>query len=257
MCEAIVKGLLRDDPSVSLSVCEAYETRRKYLQSTYPRMTVSESAETVIRASDVVIIAVKPQQLASAFSSLTCALEPLYVSICAGVTLNRLEEVISSDARITRVMPNLPAMVGEGASGFCSNSKCRPTDSDLVKKIFSAVGAVAEQVSESLMDVVTAVSGSGPAYILLLIDAMADAAVKEGMPRDIALRLAAQTCVGAGKMVLAGGDANHPGVLKDKICSPGGTTIAAVTALEEHGFRAAAIAAVSAAAEKSRSLGKL
>jgi pyrroline-5-carboxylate reductase len=148
-------------------------------------------------------------------------------------------------------------MVGEGASGFCLNSKCTLDDVDAVQRIFTAVGSVVEQVPEHLMDVVTGVSGSGPAYVCLFIEAMADAAVQQGMPRDAALRLAAQTCVGAGKLVLTGGDSFHPAVIKDKVCSPGGTSIAAVAALEEKGFRGATMAGVKACIERARQLGNL
>jgi pyrroline-5-carboxylate reductase len=148
-------------------------------------------------------------------------------------------------------------MVGEGASGFCLNASCQPSDGNIVKKILGSVGSVVEQVPESLMDVVTGISGSGPAFVCVLIEALADAGVKHGLPRDTAIKLAAQTCVGAGKLVLAGGDSNHPAVIKDKVCSPGGTSIAGVHALEVNGFRAAAMAAVSAAVERGRELGKL
>ena len=256
MCEAIVRGILSRDASHTIMISEAYESRCKALQEIFPGVHVTNSNVEVVNKCEVVVIAVKPQQLATAFSGMNHTANPLFISICAGVTVSRLEEVIVKTARIARVMPNLPAMVGEGASGFCLNGNCQASDSDLVKYILGAVGSVVESVPESLMDAVTGVSGSGPAYVCLLIEALADAGVKHGLPRDTAIRLAAQTCVGAGKMVLAGGDSNHPAVLKDKICSPGGTTIAAVAALEEHNFRAAAIAAVSAAIERSQQLGK-
>ncbi len=256
MCEAIVKGLIAEYPGVSLSVCEAYESRRQYLAKTYPDMQVFDKADAVLSGSEVVIIAVKPQQLSSAFAGLKCPLGPLYVSICAGIPLFRLEKELGScQARIARVMPNLPAMVAEGASGFCLSNACTDSDAQTVRKIFSSVGDVVEEVPESLMDALTSISGSGPAYVCLMIEAMADAGVREGLSRDVALRLAAQTCIGAGRMVIAAGE--HPAVLKDKICSPGGTSIVGVAALESHGFRAGVMAAVAAVAAKSKELGKL
>jgi pyrroline-5-carboxylate reductase len=257
MCEGIVRGLLARDSSLTIVISEPYEQRRHYLASTFPSAKITPHNQDVIVASDVVILSCKPQQLSDATGSLQSESKPLFISICAGVPITRLEQFLSEGSRVVRVMPNLPAMVGEGASGFCVNSKCISEDVEITKTIFRSVGSVVEQVPEALMDVVTGVSGSGPAYVCLLIEAMADAAVKYGMPRDAAIRLAAQTCVGAGKLVLTGGDSFHPAVVKDKVCSPGGTSIAAVSALEEKGFRAAAIAAVSAAIDKGRDLGKL
>ena len=257
MCEAIVRGILAKDSTHSLMISEAYETRCIALRQLFPHVHVTSSNAEVANASEVVVIAVKPQQLATAFRGMSVTANPLFISICAGVTIEKLEGFISQSARISRVMPNLPAMVGEGASGFCLNAHCQPGDVDTVKYILGAAGSVVEHVTESLMDAVTGVSGSGPAYVCLLIEALADAGVKHGLARDVAIRLAAQTCVGAGKMVLAGGESSHPAVLKDKICSPGGTTIAAVAALEDRNFRAAAMSAVSAAVERAQQLGKL
>ena len=257
MCEGIVRGIISKDSSIDLTISEPYEQRRQYLQTTFPRAKITSENHEVIAASDVVILSCKPQQLSVATESLKSGTKPLFISICAGVPLARLEQFLSAEARVVRVMPNLPAMVGEGATGFCVNARCNGDDVETTKTIFKSVGSVVEQVPEALMDVVTGVSGSGPAYVCVLIDAMADAAVKYGMPRDAAIRLAAQTCVGAGKLVLSGGDSFHPAVVKDKVCSPGGTSIAAIAALEDKGFRSAAIAGVSAAIDKGRELGKL
>jgi pyrroline-5-carboxylate reductase len=257
MCEGIVRGLLKSLPHSEIFISEAYEARCAYLRSTFPGARVTSSNADVINSSDVVVIAVKPQQLVSAFYGLKVTGNPLFISICAGVNLTRLEECILNSARIARVMPNLPAMVGEGASGFCLNGNCNESDAESVRTILGSVGAVVERVPEPLMDVVTGVSGSGPAFVCLLIEALADAGVQHGLPRDVAMKLAAQTCVGAGKLVLEYGDAGHPAVIKDKVCSPGGTSIAGVAALEQSGFRAAAMKAVTAAVEKGRELGKL
>ena len=257
MCEGILRGLLSRVTDLQVIVSEPYEQRRQYLKTVFPLAEITSQNQDVINASEVVILSCKPQQLSTATESLKGGSKPLFISICAGVPLARLEQFLSDEARVVRVMPNLPAMVGEGATGFCVNANCTNNDVEITKTIFRSVGSVVEQVPEALMDVVTGVSGSGPAYVCVLIEAMADAAVKYGMPRDAAIRLAAQTCVGAGKLVLTGGDSFHPAVVKDKVCSPGGTSIAAISALEDRGFRAAAIAGVSAAIDKGRELGKL
>lgn len=257
MCEGIVRGLLMIESNISIAISEMHDSRCTYLRNAFPNAKVISSNKEVIDTSDVVIIAVKPQQLESAFGFGMGSSSALFISICAGVTLSRLESILSRGARIARVMPNLAAMVGEGASGFCMNENCGDGDADIVRKILGSVGTVVERVPESLMDVVTGISGSGPAFVCLLIEAMADAGVCHGLSRETALRLAAQTCVGTGKLVLQGGDSNHPAVLKDKICSPGGTSIAGVTALEHNGFRAAAMAAVSAVVARSNELGRL
>ena len=257
MCEGIVRGLINADSSVSVMISDPSDQRRRFLQDTFPNAKITSENQQVIDSSEIVILACKPQHLSLALGNTRSDVQPLFISICAGTTIARLEQLLTDAARIVRVMPNLAAMVGEGASGFCTNSNCTSQDVDVTRRIFKSVGTVVEQVPESLMDVVTGVSGSGPAYVCLMIEAMADAAVKFGMPREAAIRLAAQTCVGAGKLVLAGGDSNHPAVLKDKVCSPGGTSIAAVAALEEKGFRSAVISGVSAAIERGRELGKL
>lgn len=257
MCEAIAKGLFSRKLDVQLVIAEKLEDRLEYLRGLFPTAKITSSNADVLNASDIIVISVKPQQIRSAFDGLSVPSGKLFISICAGVTLGKLESYISPTARIARVMPNLAAMVGEGAAGFSLNKNCAETDIQIVKLIFGTVGAVVEHVAESVMDVVTGVSGSGPAYLCLLIEALADAGVKHGMSRETALRLAAQTCVGAGKMVLQGGNSNHPAVIKDKVCSPGGTSIAGVAELEENGFRAAIFSAVSAAVERGRELGSV
>jgi pyrroline-5-carboxylate reductase len=257
MCEGIIKGLIVQNNPALISVSEPYEQRRQYLKQAFPCAKITSHNQEIIAESEIVILSCKPQQLSNATDGISLDSRHLFISICAGVPITRLEQFLSPESRVVRVMPNLPAMVGEGASGFCVNANCTAADVEIVKGIFKSVGCVVEQVPEALMDVVTGVSGSGPAYVCLFIEAMADAAVKYGMPRDAAIRLAAQTCVGAGKLVLTGGDSNHPAVVKDKICSPGGTSIAAVAALEEKGFRAAVLAGVTAAIEKGKDLGKL
>ena len=208
----------------------------------------------VAESADVLVVAVKPQSLAGLYPELRPRLAPrhLVVSIVAGATLKQLAEGLGTDARIVRVMPNTPALVGAGAAGVSPGPAATADDAELVERLFAAVG-VARRVPESLLDAVTGLSGSGPAFVYVLIEALADGGVRAGLPRDAALALAAQTVMGSAKMVLETG--KHPGALKDAVASPGGTTIAGLHALERGGFRAAAMDAVLAAARRAEELG--
>jgi pyrroline-5-carboxylate reductase len=196
---------------------------------------------------------VKPDQVAGVLGEISPALgsNHLVISIAAGVTLSRLESCVPAGIRVIRVMPNTPALVGESASAFAHGTHATPHDSEIARKLLGSVGLVLE-VKEKLLDAVTGVSGSGPAYAFLMIEALADGGVAAGLPRDIAQKLAAQTLLGAARMVLETGQ--HPGVLKDAVCSPGGTTIEAMHELEKGGVRAALMTAVRAAADKARKL---
>jgi pyrroline-5-carboxylate reductase len=176
----------------------------------------------------------------------------LLISIAAGVPLVRLENALPSGARVIRVMPNTPALVGASASAFALGKGATPEDEQLALKLLSSVG-LAFHVKESLLDAVTGLSGSGPAYAFMMIEALSDGGVAAGLPRDVATKLAAQTLLGSAKLLLETGQ--HPGALKDMVTSPGGTTIDGLHELEKGGVRAAIIAAVRAAAEKSRKLG--
>ena len=197
----------------------------------------------------------KPDQAAGVLAELRGGFtkQHLLISIAAGVTLAKLEAALPAGARVIRVMPNTPALVGESASAFALGKAATAADGELAKKLLSAVG-VAFQVKESLLDAVTGLSGSGPAYVYLFIDALSDGGVASGLPRDIATKLAAQTVFGAAKMVLETGQ--HPGVLKDQVTSPGGTTIKGLHELEKGKLRAAVMSAVRAATEKSKKLGQ-
>ncbi|QDT17056.1 pyrroline-5-carboxylate reductase [Alienimonas californiensis] len=204
-------------------------------------------------ASDVLVLSVKPYQLREMLRATANDRKPeaLIVSVAAGVTLETLEAAAGKGARVVRVMPNTPSLVGAGAAGFTRGTHATAEDAAFVRSMLECVG-VAEEVSEPLLNAVTAVSGSGPAYGFLFLEALADAGVKAGLPRDTAQRLAAATLRGAAAMVEETGE--HPAVLKDRVCSPGGTTIAAVAALEEHGLRRAVHAAVAAAAARSKEM---
>ena len=176
----------------------------------------------------------------------------LVISIAAGITLKTLDAALPK-SRLVRVMPNTPCLVGESASGYSLGPRATEADGALVKQLLESVGR-AFVVDEKLLDAVTGLSGSGPAFVYVAIEALSDAGVRMGLPRDVALQLAAQTVRGAATMVLETGE--HPGVLKDRVTSPGGTTIAGLAALESGGFRGTLIAAVEAATRRSIELGK-
>jgi pyrroline-5-carboxylate reductase len=213
-----------------------------------------DSNREVVTGADVVFLAVKPQYVAEAAPEARGAVDEakLVVSIVAGVTLAKLAQQFGT-GRLVRVMPNTPCLVGEAAAAYCLGEGASPDDGQLVKDLLSAVG-VAIQVEERLLDAVTGLSGSGPAYAFVMIEALADGGVRMGLPRDVALTLAAQTLLGAAKMVLHTHE--HPAMLKDRVASPGGTTIAGLQALEERAVRGALIAAVEAATRRSMELGK-
>lgn len=209
----------------------------------------------VAQEATVLILAVKPDQVVEVLTGLGAALDRsrhLLISIAAGVTLTQIEAA-APEFRCIRVMPNTPALVGASASAFACGTSATEADAQLVQRLFGSVG-VALPVREKLLDAVTGLSGSGPAYAFLILEALADGGVAAGLPRDTAQTLAAQTLLGAAKMVLETGQ--HPGVLKDAVCSPGGTTIEGMHALEKAGVRGALMSAVRAATEKSRALGK-
>lgn len=216
---------------------------------------IVNSAGEVLAAADVVFLAVKPQHMAALLSDAAKSLREsqLFVSIAAGIPLAKLEAGLGSKARVIRVMPNTPCLVGQGASAFSLGSHATAADGQLVQELLSTVG-LALPVSESLLDAVTGLSGSGPAYVYIMIEALADGGVRMGLPRDAAMQLAAQTVLGAAQMVLTTG--KHPGALKDAVASPGGTTIAGLHLLEQRGVRGALIDAVQAATERSKELGK-
>jgi len=216
---------------------------------------VTKSNVDVARRALVLILAVKPDQVTEVLAELhgTFTAEHLLISIAAGVTLAKLEGGLPPGARVIRVMPNTPALVGAGASAFALGKSATAADSELAKKLLSAVG-VALQVKESLLDAVTGLSGSGPAYVYQFIEALSDGGVAAGLPRDVATKLAAQTVLGAAKMVLETGQ--HPGALKDQVTSPAGTTIEGLHELEKGRMRAIVMSAVRAATEKSKKLGQ-
>ena len=214
-----------------------------------------DSIKDLVAGSDVVFIAVKPQQIGEVLrtiSSLRAHADTLWITVAAGVPIRTYLKEIGNTARLIRVMPNTPCRVGEGVSGFCVSEGVKPDDIAVATELLETVG-IAIQFPERQLDAVAGLSGSGPAYVYMMIDAMADGGVKMGLSRTHALQLASQTVLGAAKVVMQAGE--HPGFLKDNVCSPRGTTISAVHVLEKSGFRASLISAVEAATLRSKEMG--
>lgn len=213
-------------------------------------VTVVESAVEMVKKVDIIVLSVKPQYYEDVIDEICDAVtkEQIIITIAPGKTLKWLREEFEKHLKIVRTMPNTPAQVGEGMTALCGNGYVTEEDMEAVKKIFSGIGKY-EIVHEDLMDAVTAVSGSSPAYVFMMIEAMADAAVIGGMPRAQAYQFAAQAIMGSAKMVLE--TSRHPGELKDMVCSPRGTTLAAVKVLEEKGFRSALIESMCACMDKA------
>jgi pyrroline-5-carboxylate reductase len=216
--------------------------------------TAVASNRELARAASALLLCVKPADALPALEQLRAELAgKLVISIVAGLSTKSLQNAAGAAARVVRVMPNTPALVQAGAAAYALGESASEDDAALVETIFRAVGFVC-RVKEELLDAVTGLSGSGPAFVYLLIEALADGGVLMGLPRDLSLKLAAQTVAGAARMVLESGA--HPAALRDQVTSPGGTTIAGLEALEANGARAALLAAVRAATERSRELGR-
>lgn len=256
MASAIIGGVLKKKVFAADEICASAsrETSRNLL-SLREEYHISITGDNRAAAEDaeIILLAVKPQQYADVIREIAPVVtdKQLVISIAAGKSLAWLSEQFGKDVKLIRTMPNTPALVGEGMTGFCCGKGITAEDREKALVVLSAIG-LAEEVTESQMDAVVAVSGSSPAYIFMLIEAMADAAVAEGMKREQAYRFAEQAVLGSAKLALETG--KHPAVLKDMVCSPAGTTIEAVRALEESGFRAAIEDAMAVCAEKSRSM---
>ena len=215
-------------------------------------VNLAEDDEDVCAKSDIILLAVKPQNAAEALAQCKKALDgKAMMSIVAGVTVERLHNMIDGIPRILRLLPNTPAMVFEGAFAICSDNDFTAEELEIAKAIYGAIGII-EMIPEHLIDAACALNGGGPAFVAMFIEAMADGGVKQGLPRSTAYRLAAQNCLGTAKMILEQGI--HPGALKDMVTSPGGTTIEGCEALERGGMRGAVIDCINKAAEKSKKL---
>lgn len=247
---AILKGALKVFPTESF-VFTAKTDKTKHRVHMETDVAYVESNAECANACKYVVLAVKPQYYPVVLKQIRYAVTPdhVVISLAPGITIASLKEVLGSDRRIIRAMPNTPALIGEGMTGLSfQTEEFAEEEIALVHKLFGAVGIYAD-VEESLMNAVSCVSGSSPAYVYQFIEALADGAVKYGMSREQAYRFTAQAVAGAAKMVLKTGE--HPAVLKDKVCSPGGTTIEGIAALEEYGLRNAVLKACDACYEKS------
>jgi pyrroline-5-carboxylate reductase len=244
-------GLIRADRALASD--PVAQSRKAFQADTGIRAV--EKNEEVVAGSDLLILAVKPQSMAELLREIRDLVTDrhLIVSIAAGISLRQLVDGLGSDRRLIRVMPNTPCLIGASASGYAPGLKASAEDVALVGRLLEAVGK-AFQVPEHLLDAVTGLSGSGPAFVFTVIEAMSDGGVRVGLSRDIATALAAQTVYGAARMVLETG--LHLGVLKDMVTSPGGTTIAGLHALERGNLRASLIDAVEAATRRSEELAK-
>lgn len=253
MAEAIMRGLLREDVGVGICVAEINAKRRGELTAQFKNVRVISDAAEAAAWAEVVVLAIKPQQADAVLDMIERVVTPekLIISIMAGIPTFKMEASLVAGSRVVRAMPNTPALIGAGATAVCCGRKATADDMDLARQIFALIG-VAVSVEEKLMDAVTGLSGSGPAYVFTFIEALSDAGVKNGLPRDVATMLAAQTVIGSARMVLETGD--HPALLKEKVTSPGGTTIAALHALENGCFRGIVMNAVEAACNKSKEL---
>lgn len=254
MATALGQGFVKQKAisSNQLFACDVSDLACKTFQEQTGGIILADHSELLAHV-EILFLAVKPQVLPEVAARLTKDLheDQLVVSIAAGVTLSQLKKYLNGHQRLIRVMPNTPALVGAGAAGLSCATAVPKEQQSFVLQLMSTVG-ICHQVSENLIDAVTGLSGSGPAYIFQVIEALSDGGVREGLPRGIATELAAQTVLGAAKMVLETG--KHPGDLKDAVTSPGGTTIAAIAALERGGLRATLMDAVQAAANRSREL---
>ena len=217
----------------------------------------ASSNEEIFAEADVIFLGVKPAQFSDLLSQYQTILEKreslLLISMAAGLTLEKLASLLPNQHRIIRMMPNTPASIGQGVISYALSSNCRAEDSELFCQLLAKAGLLVE-LGDGLIDAATGLAGCGPAFVYLFIEALADAGVQTGLPREMALKMAAQTVVGAGQMVLE--SQQHPGVLKDQVCSPSGSTIAGVASLEEHAFRGTVMDAVHQAYKRTQELGK-
>jgi pyrroline-5-carboxylate reductase len=255
MGEALIRGLVKTGliPPADLFVTDVRLARLEELARTYGLHTLSDNA-LLVRRVDVVLLAVKPQILSAVLREIAPATPgKLLISVAAGVSTGAIRDLLPAGVRLIRVMPNTPALVLEGATAIAKSDGLQGGDLETAQEIFEAVGT-AVVLEEELMDAVTGLSGSGPAYIALVVEALADGGVKVGLDRQTAMTLAAQTVLGAARLLIETG--THPGQLKDMVTSPGGTAIAGIHTLESGGLRRTLMDAVERATQRSRELGR-
>lgn len=255
MAQAMIEGIINSNiiPRKSIMASAATELTINRIRQTYGITTTSDN-KAVASFADILFLAITPELYAPVIEEIRNEIDPknaIIVTIAAGITLADVEGAFGFQVKAVRTMPNTPSLVGEGMSAICPNNYLNADELIEVEHLFQTFGKT-ERLKEELMDAVPAISGSSPAYVFMLIEAMADGGVRQGIPRDKAYRLAAQAVLGAAKMVLETGI--HPGVLKDNVCTPGGTTIEAVAVLEEKKFRGAVLAAMESCTLKLKSL---
>lgn len=255
MAQAVSLGILRKDLTNPENIMVTDVVPAMMEAAKREGLRTAKTVREIIEWADVVVVAVKPQGVGAVLNDVAplWTSKKILVSICAGITIETYLKRLGETAKVVRVMPNTPCLVGEAATAYAGSRSCIEWELDLVSGMFGAVG-VAHRVPENLLDTVTGLSGSGPAYIYMLIQAMSDAGVQGGLPRAVALSLATQTVLGAAKMVDETGQ--HPAVLKEAVTSPAGTTIAGVAVLEKLGFSGIVIQAVEAARKRSEELSK-
>jgi len=251
MGEAILRGLYTKEIG-GIIISEKKDSRREYIQRTYNVDAASDNLELASRA-DIIVLAVKPQDAKVVLEELCPQMDEskLLISLAAGITIEHACSFLGTEARLIRAMPNMAAIVLESATVLTRGGNASEKDMDTARELFDSLGKTVV-LPEGLMDAVTGLSGSGPAYVALFVEALADGGVRMGLPRQEALELAAQTVLGTARLLLETGE--HPAVLKDRVASPGGTTIAALSVLEHMGFRGAVIEAVMASAARAREL---
>jgi pyrroline-5-carboxylate reductase len=256
MAQAIMGGIINSKLTVAQNIItsDPNESNLILIQNKYS-VKITQNNKDVAKNSDILILAVKPNMYINVISEIKDFVneDVIIVTIAAGITLETVENAFGKEIKVIRTMPNTPALVGEGMAALCYNKLVTEEDLAPVIKIFESFGKT-EIIEEKLIDAVTAISGSSPAYVYMFIEALADGGVLQGIPRDKAYKFAAQAVLGSAKMVLESGE--HPGSLKDKVCSPGGTTIEAVYDLEKNNFRGAVISAVEACTKKAIKMSK-
>jgi len=255
MAEALIKGIVTAGlfSPQTIHASDIRDAQLKKIKRTYGIKTYKDNAEIVTRTGTI-LLAIKPQNMKDVLSEIAPVMSKshLIISIAAGITTHYIAKHLKGTIPVIRIMPNTPALIQEGASVLSKGKHATENHCKRAQKLFGSVGTVVT-VDESLMDAVTGLSGSGPAYVFLFIEALADAGVKMGLPRPVALSLATQTCLGAAKMVSETG--KHPAQLRDMVTSPGGTTISGLHKLEAGGLRTTLIDAVEAATKRSKELG--
>jgi len=255
MAEALIKGLISSKliSKKDITASDISEERKNYISKKYG-VTINKNNKTLVKESEIVILSVKPNNIKTVLKEISSSVtaNKIIISIAAGIPTTLISKMLSKDRKVVRVMPNTPALVLEGASAIYFSNKLNDREKEQVLKIFNAIGKTFTIEKEDLMNGVTALSGSGPAFVSLFIEALSDGGGKTGLPRTTALQLAVQTVLGAAKLISE--ENIHPAVLKDMVSSPAGTTIEGLAELEVNGFRGNVISAIEAAEHRSREL---